>query len=671
MTPFSWRGLVFIGSFILLLSIAFTWGQLVRIQDGGYFRMVGHAGMALSMLALTFSFPRLSRSKSFVLIFVGSVIIRFALWSAPVSDDVNRYLWEGSLSWKGENPYARPSGSEELTHLRDQYWDDMNHHERLTAYPPGMELIMSAASWCWYDLQVFKVVALVGDFWTMGILVLLMTEMRKPPRWLCFYAFNPVILVSFAAEAHFDSMMVAALVTTLWFVKAKRWFWVWFFFGVAVQMKCIVIILLPYFIVRADRKKSLPFYLVLIIPSLYYGSDVIKGLEGLLGFGGEGAFNGGFYETLRYLGVSNVWSRRFITSVFVIIGLFFGWRTLRGKEQDLLRLSFIILGVFVACSPIAHFWYFSWVIPFLVIRPSLSWLVITSTTGVYYMAWANSELHGVWGYDRKWVVLTWLPFYAAVLWELRYEWRRLTGSSYQSVETIDLVIPVFNAADGLSDFLKKLKSVSGEAQQIIIADGGSSDDTVAIAERHGCVVVQTGLGRGGQIAAGMSRSSADLIAIIHADTLPRESWIDDVFIAAKEECLAPAFALGQRFAKSNPGLLLVEAMNEARVVFEGSIFGDQTLIVRAEALERMGGFPDQPLMEDVEVSWRLMEQGRVVYIGQEWSVSAVKWKRKFTSRFRQVISLMVRYRLVRLSGRDAAADYSRKLYREYYPEKNR
>ena len=66
-----------------------------------------------------------------------------------------------------------------------------------------------------------------------------------------------------------------------------------------------------------------------------------------------------------------------------------------------------------------------------------------------------------------------------------------------------------------------------------------------------------------------------------------------------------------------------------------------------------------------------MEQGRVVYIGQEWSVSAVKWKRKFTSRFRQVISLMVRYRLVRLSGRDAAADYSRKLYREYYPEKNR
>ena len=105
------------------------------------------------------------------------------------------------------------------------------------------------------------------------------------------------------------------------------------------------------------------------------------------------------------------------------------------------------------------------------------------------------------------------------------------------------------------------------------------------------------------------------------------------------------------------------------LMFGGSFFGDQTLIVRREVLENIGGFPSQPLMEDVEVSWRLLERGNITYLGEEWIVSEQKWNGRFVARFRQVISLMIRYRWARMKSVTHAAEFSKSLYGEYYPDR--
>jgi len=665
-----WRWLTWGASIILLLILAGCWGQLETIQSGGFQRMLFHALMGLAMCGAVFAFPRLGKKHSLILLVGAALLLRLLLWSAPVSDDVNRYLWEGSLIWKGENPYAYTADDEAWAPLRDQYWEGMNHRDRLTAYPPGMELVMGGASWLWYDLRVFKGVALVGDLWIFGVLILLFQHHRRPLRWLGFYAFNPIILASFAAEAHLDSLMVGAMLTALLMAQRKSWGWAWFFLGLAVQFKFIVIVLVPYFLVTGNWKKGWSFLLVLILPSLVFGKQLWQGIQGLVGFGSAGAFNGGLYETLRLVGLSDSLGRTIGMLLFVGVGLFFGWRTLRGKERDLLSLSFVILSMLIVCSPVVHFWYLSWILPLMALRPALSWIVLCVTSSFYFLAWENLEMSGEWGYHRAWVVLTWLPFFVIALWEYRYLFKRVSEVEYTRPSTIDVVVPVYNAGEKLPLFLKRLREMSPELGRIIISDGGSTDGSLDLLKGEDLRIVSSHLGRGGQIAVGVEESSADLVAIVHADTEPLVGWIPNLLEVAQARPKAPAFVLGQRFNPGSLALLVVEFLNEARAVFGGSIFGDQTMIVRREALDRMGGFPSQPLMEDVEVSWCLLEQGRIVYLGGEWNVSAQKWNRRFVSRFRQVIGLMIRYRWARLKGRDAAAEFSKRLYREYYHGKS-
>ena len=208
---------------------------------------------------------------------------------------------------------------------------------------------------------------------------------------------------------------------------------------------------------------------------------------------------------------------------------------------------------------------------------------------------------------------------------------------------------------------------------MIAVDGGSSDSSAEIARSQGCKLMVSKRGRGSQIASGIKESSADLIAIIHAiihaDTEPRAGWVPHLISVANNNPQSPAFALGQRFKRASMGLLIVEMLNEARAMFGGSFFGDQTLIVRREVLENIGGFPSQPLMEDVEVSWRLLERGNITYLGEEWIVSEQKWNGRFVARFRQVISLMISYRWARMKSVTHAAEFSKSLYGEYYPDR--
>jgi len=131
------------------------------------------------MVVLVLAWPAVGGRKAVCLLFAVAILLRLVLWAAPVSDDVNRYLWEGGLIWKGENPYAMTADDERWARHRDVYWEGMNHRDRLTAYPPGMELVMGAASWLWYDLRVFKVVALFGDLWILGILLSWSLSQRK------------------------------------------------------------------------------------------------------------------------------------------------------------------------------------------------------------------------------------------------------------------------------------------------------------------------------------------------------------------------------------------------------------------------------------------------------------------------------------------------------------
>lgn len=161
--------------------------------------------------------------------------------------------------------------------------------------------------------------------------------------------------------------------------------------------------------------------------------------------------------------------------------------------------------------------------------------------------------------------------------------------------------------------------------EVIVVDGGSSDDSAAIAECFGCVVVGSPRGRAGQMNAGAALAKGDAMLFLHADTrLPDGA----------PGLVAGALADGRfewgRFDVRIEGvgrtLRLVAWMMNGRSRLTGIATGDQAMFVTRRAFTEVGGFPDQPLMEDIELSKRLGRISPPACIKERVITSARRWQ---------------------------------------------
>jgi rSAM/selenodomain-associated transferase 2 len=161
--------------------------------------------------------------------------------------------------------------------------------------------------------------------------------------------------------------------------------------------------------------------------------------------------------------------------------------------------------------------------------------------------------------------------------------------------------------------------------EIIVADGGSSDNTVAIAESFGARVVRADRGRAGQQNRGAAAAGGEILLFLHADTI-----LPAGFGEAVRTCLArPAAVAGAfRLAIAGPGrgLRLIEALANWRSRRLRMPYGDQALFLRRQTFLRLGGFPEQEIMEDFELVRRLRQLGRIELLELAVSTSARRWR---------------------------------------------
>jgi rSAM/selenodomain-associated transferase 2 len=191
-----------------------------------------------------------------------------------------------------------------------------------------------------------------------------------------------------------------------------------------------------------------------------------------------------------------------------------------------------------------------------------------------------------------------------------------------------VVIPTFNEAARLAATLESLRAQADPPERIVVVDGGSSDATAKIAAEGGAeFLVERGRGRGGQVAAGVARSGEDIILVAHGDMLFPPGALAAVrgTLAARPEC--PGGCLGHRFDSPRRVYRLVERADRMRAL-RGTSYGDQAQFFRREWLPRAGGFPDQPIMEDVELSRRLRALGRPAYLDLPVTVSARRFEER-------------------------------------------
>lgn len=200
---------------------------------------------------------------------------------------------------------------------------------------------------------------------------------------------------------------------------------------------------------------------------------------------------------------------------------------------------------------------------------------------------------------------------------------------------LSIIIPVLNEAEGLPDMLGHLLSQCGSDSEVIVVDGGSTDDSRQAAARAGARVICSERGRARQMNVGAAAAQGDTFLFLHADTVLPPSVEHAIETAIRRGWRAHEYAWGRfdvRIAGRPFMLRVVASLMNRRSRLTGIATGDQAMFMTRRAFESVGGFPDQPLMEDVELSKRLLAlsrpiclKDRVVTSGRRWEAHGV-WK---------------------------------------------
>ncbi len=190
---------------------------------------------------------------------------------------------------------------------------------------------------------------------------------------------------------------------------------------------------------------------------------------------------------------------------------------------------------------------------------------------------------------------------------------------------VSIVVPVLDEAERIEAALARLQPLRAAGHEVIVVDGGSIDGTPGLALPFADRMLRAPRGRASQMNAGAAAAQGDVLLFLHADTELPANGIDAL--------VNGMLHTGRRWGRFDiviagvPRVLrVVAALMNVRSRLTGIATGDQAMFVARRLFDELGGFPDQPLMEDVELSKRLKRAGgdalclaeRIVTSGRRW-----------------------------------------------------
>lgn len=188
---------------------------------------------------------------------------------------------------------------------------------------------------------------------------------------------------------------------------------------------------------------------------------------------------------------------------------------------------------------------------------------------------------------------------------------------------VSVIVPALNEASVLAETLQHARQPG--VREIIVVDGGSSDATVEVARPLADVVISSACGRALQMNEGARRAGGDILLFLHADThVPR-----GFAAAAIEACSRPAVVGGRFDVELQPSSWLLWITGELinrRSRLTRVATGDQAIFVRRDVFEALGGYPEIPLMEDLDLSRRMKRTGEVVCLRDRVTTSSRRWQ---------------------------------------------
>ncbi|HEX7359033.1 MAG TPA: TIGR04283 family arsenosugar biosynthesis glycosyltransferase [Bryobacteraceae bacterium] len=190
---------------------------------------------------------------------------------------------------------------------------------------------------------------------------------------------------------------------------------------------------------------------------------------------------------------------------------------------------------------------------------------------------------------------------------------------------ISIVVPTLNEEEEIASTIRALETLEGE-KEILIADGGSTDRTVAIGDQLGVRVVRAARGRGPQMQAAAAEATGDVLWFLHADTRPPAEAIREI-----ENALRAESVVGGNF-----GLVFDGSSRAARQLtfvypllrLLGLCYGDSGIFIRREVYQRIGGFRPLALFEDLDLLRRMRRAGRFVHLRSRIVTSSRRFEQR-------------------------------------------
>ncbi len=450
-----------------------------------------------------------------VLVLAVAVALRVACFdpssAPPLTNDTYRYAWDARVQAAGINPYRYAPAAPELRDLRDDaIWPGISRKDWKTVYPPAAQASFLGARVTFGNgLRATTWLFLLAEAAAVGLLVIALSRMGAPLERAALVAWHPLGVSEIAGNGHVDglALVAGAGVLAAWSTRRKG------LAGLAVGWGALVklgpVLLLPA-LARAGGRRFVLATLGFISVAVALYASVGRGIVGgLPRYADEDLGSLAWYYLSQAIGREEA---RAVLLVLLLAVLCVVALRAHDTIEQVARTSLVVLGGVLLTTAFLQPWYALWLLPFLAVTPAPAWLWLTGTLPLLYVfglegpplpLWVRAAIYG--------------PF---VVLALRHLLRPPRAPSVRLSQldspTVAAVVPVIDEAEALPGVLREL--VSTNVDEVIVVDGGSTDETRGVAEAAGArVVLEPRRGYGRACLSGVESTTADVVVFLDGD----------------------------------------------------------------------------------------------------------------------------------------------------------
>jgi hypothetical protein len=644
------------GSFLLFPASAAAVLVSLKVPINPWAFLAGATGIFAAMLLLT----RLCRdNSSFLLAILLALLVRvvFVAWY-PAAGEINRPIRVEGIEQHGRNLSTASPASQTAVGSPESIRQRIGMQDPAGITWPFTRLLLQTAAAIGPGHLPRKLIVTVFDVAAIGILILMVRQRKQPLRYVLLYALNPLVLIAASGRGEIESVAATLILAAVALGEGRRLRpLAYAALSCAILTKISAAILLPFWL-RDLGMRRLIFLVLPLLLFIPYPIDISAPFRTSPALADSSSATGLLPALLH--GIFGLDQDTTLLTLAAILGaalamIFF-------LTPSLLRAGCSALAVVLLCLPTVPPWSFILLTPFLVFFRQWSWLGL-HLTSLPLILYFDPTISRQFLTDRPLLLsCAYLPFLvlAAYAWFSRKDrW----PADYPAPERLSVIVPVRNEADGISTCLDSLRAQDFPCE-IIVVDGGSTDQTLervaAYPEVRSCHAAP---GRGTQIARGVDQASGDIILILHADSRLQPASLPRMMSALRQHPDAAGGAMAVIYDPPSLRFRLIAGLNNLRARLTGITFGDQAQFFRRAALAE--GFPDYLLMEDVELSMRLMEHGSILFMPDGVRSSTRRWNATgYFANALTVIRLTGSFLVMRAFG--LIHDKGEWFYQQYY-----